>query len=190
MGKGIKGLVANSTIGITNSISKISGTLYLGLKGMSGVYESESNLENPQSIQSGIIKGAKGLVVELGNGFLGVVAVPSQRINEQGFGVGQLAQGTAQGIFGLVTCPFNGAFKLIYSVSTGLQNFAKGRQIAAKRLRFPRYIDEREVMRPYQAEFSHAFNAIRIVLEGKYKNEAILSAYDVSSVLGKHSSSD
>ena len=88
MGKGIKGFMANSTIGISNSISKISGTLYLGLKGVSGVYESESNLENPQNIQSGFIKGAKGMAVELGNGVLGVVAVPSQRIQEQGFGVG------------------------------------------------------------------------------------------------------
>ena len=50
MGKGITGLVANSTIGISNSVSKISGTLYLGLKGMSGMYESESNLENPPTI--------------------------------------------------------------------------------------------------------------------------------------------
>ena len=91
-------------------------------------------------------------------------------------------------MFGLVSAPFNAAFKLVYSVSTGVKNHAKGRQVVAKRLRFPRYIDEREVMRPYQPEFSHAFNAIRIVLEGQYKNEAILSAYDVSSVLVKSSS--
>ena len=80
VGTGVKGFVAHSTLGISNSVSKVTGTLYLGLRGMAGRYESESNLENPQNIPTGFVKGAKGLVVELGKGVTGVVTIPKQRM--------------------------------------------------------------------------------------------------------------
>ena len=82
VGSGVKGLVKHSTLGVSNSISKISGTAYLGLKGLSGRYESESNLENPHNIPSGVAKGAKGFVTEIGKGVTGVVTIPRARVKK------------------------------------------------------------------------------------------------------------
>lgn len=36
VGKGVKGFVKNTTNGVSNSLAKLSGTWYLGIKGLSG----------------------------------------------------------------------------------------------------------------------------------------------------------
>ena len=41
-----------------------------------------------------------------------------------------------------------------YDVSTGIKNYLKGREIVPTRLRYPRYIDENGVMRPYHHDLS------------------------------------
>lgn len=37
VGKGVKGLISNSSFAVSNSVSRMSGTLYLGLKSLCGV---------------------------------------------------------------------------------------------------------------------------------------------------------
>jgi hypothetical protein len=92
--RGFKGLLANTTVGISNSVQKISGTLYMSLKNLSGKDIPEGLIDNPVGIGSGIAHGAKGLVREIGSGVAGVYKVPRQRINAQGWGCAPLAIGT------------------------------------------------------------------------------------------------
>ncbi len=75
-GKGIKSLASNTTVGISNSLSKLSGTWYMSLRNLSGRTISESNLDNPHSIPSGMMFGAKGFAKEIGYGTAGLVTVP------------------------------------------------------------------------------------------------------------------
>ena len=82
LGKGVKSLAANTTIGIGNSISRMSGTLYLTLKNISGKQMSESNLDNPRSLVSGVYHGSKGLALELGRGVAGIVTTPANIVRE------------------------------------------------------------------------------------------------------------
>ncbi len=48
--RGFKGLVANSTVGVANSVSRFSGTLYMSLRGAGGRMMSETDLDNPTNI--------------------------------------------------------------------------------------------------------------------------------------------
>lgn len=81
--------------------------------------------------------------------------------------------------------PFNGCFRFIYTCSTGIKNAARGRQFYSKRFRYPRYIDERDVMITYRADLSHAFTALHMVADGIYRNEPIVTAYDVTTLTGR-----
>lgn len=44
---------------------------------------------------------------------MGIYKTPAKRIREQGLGCMQVTKGTAQGLFGFIGMPFNGALKLI-----------------------------------------------------------------------------
>jgi hypothetical protein len=63
--KGIVGFTKNTAFGLSNSVSKMSGTWYVGLKGFSGRQVSESNLDNPHNIPSGLGNGAKSFGKEI-----------------------------------------------------------------------------------------------------------------------------
>ena len=72
----------------------------------------------------------------------------------------------------------------MHSVTTGVKN-TTGNEKPLLRFRYPRYFDDREIMRSYDSVFSHAFTCINIVEDGKYKNENILFAFDVSCFIDK-----
>ena len=52
--------------------------------------------------------------------------------------------------------PITGALIFAYDVSTGIKNYLKGSEIKATRLRFPRYIDKIDMMKPYSHDLSWA----------------------------------
>ncbi|TNV88198.1 hypothetical protein FGO68_gene7808 [Halteria grandinella] len=180
LGKGLIGFTKKSAYGVSNSVSKLTGTWYMGIKGLSGRQVTESNLDQPEDIGSGLLKGGKGFGVEVYKGITGVVEVPRDRVKEQGVSCLPITKGTFQGLFGLVSAPFTGALKLIHSVSTGIQN-TTGNERPLKRFRHPRYFDDREIMREYDRVFAHAYTALQQVFDGLFKNELILFAFDISS---------
>jgi vacuolar protein sorting-associated protein 13A/C len=65
LGRGVVGFTKKTAFGVSNSVSKMTGTWYVGLRGFSGRQVSESNLDNPHSITSGLGNGAKSLGKEL-----------------------------------------------------------------------------------------------------------------------------
>ena len=86
LGKGVMGFANKSAYGLSNSVSKLTGTWYMGIKGFSGRQVSESNLDNPHNIPRGLVQGTKGLGMEMVKGVTGVVTVPAQRVKESGMG--------------------------------------------------------------------------------------------------------
>ena len=122
IGKGIFGFATKSAYGISNSVSKLTGTWYMGIRGLSGRQISESNLDNPTTVPRGMWYGTKGMGMEVANGVLGIVTVPRARVKESGLGCLQITKGGLQGAFGLISSPFTGALKLIHSMSTGVKN--------------------------------------------------------------------
>ena len=76
LGRGVKGFGKKAAFGIGGSLSRMSGTWYVGLREFSGRQISESNLDNPHSVGSGLANGAKGLGKEIISGAAGIVTVP------------------------------------------------------------------------------------------------------------------
>jgi len=81
LGKGIRGFTSKTAYGISNSMSKLTGTWYLGIKGFSGQETNEGSLDKPYDIPHGLWQGTKGLGLELVKGVAGIVTVPRARVN-------------------------------------------------------------------------------------------------------------
>lgn len=84
--------------------------------------------------------------------------------------------------------PFNGVFKFVHSVTTGVKNFAQGDDdYSNNRFRYPRYFDEQEVMLPYNTTMSLAFSSLNTANNGELKDKNILKAFDVSGYVDNKS---
>lgn len=70
------GLLKNTTLAISSSYGGISGSLYLGLRNLSGAGLTHSNLDQPLTFGGGILKGGAGFYHELKGGILGIYKVP------------------------------------------------------------------------------------------------------------------
>ncbi|CDW72110.1 ph domain protein [Stylonychia lemnae] len=188
--KGIKSFASNTAIGVSNSVSKMTGTWYMSISNLSGRQISESNLDDPHSIQSGVYQGGKGFAIEFGKGFAGVVTTPINRVREEGKGCKQVSKGAVQGLFGLIVSPVSGILKFVHSTSTGIRNHAQGHEdFRYKRFRFPRFFDEMQIMKNYEPISSHAFAAINTCNNGVFKNENIHICQDVSDKMGSEEQS-
>jgi len=122
LGKGVIGFGKKAAFGIGGSISRMTGTWYVGLREFSGRQVSESNLDNPNSVGSGLANGAKGLGQEIIYGTAGIVTVPRNTMRNSGKGASSFTKGACQGIFGFVISPVTGVLKMVYSFSTGVKN--------------------------------------------------------------------
>ncbi len=156
----------------------------MGIKGFSGRQLTESNLDYPISTRRGLQYGAQGLGREVLEGVTGIVAVPKKRVDESGMGCAQVTKGTFQGLFGLVMFPVTGTLKALHSMTTGVMN-ATGDDVPLRRFRYPRFFDEREIMYAYDPSYSHAYSVLHSLKDGKYKNEVIITAFDVSKFADK-----
>ena len=86
IGKGVVGFAKKSTFGVSMSVSKLTGTWYMGIKGFSGRQISETNLDNPTGFKQGLLQGSKGFGREILQGVTGIVQVPRAKVKEQGLG--------------------------------------------------------------------------------------------------------
>ena len=75
--------------------------------------------------------------------------------------------------------PITGVLRMTNQASTGIMN-ATGDEQGLRRVRYPRFFDEREIMLAYEKVFSHAYTALQSIMDGTVKNEVILFAFDVS----------
>ena len=93
LGRGVVGFGKKAAFGIGGSISRMTSTWYVGLRGFSGRQVSESNLDNPHSVGSGLSNGAKGLGKEIVYGTAGIVTVPKKTMRDSGKGIGSFTKG-------------------------------------------------------------------------------------------------
>jgi vacuolar protein sorting-associated protein 13A/C len=76
IGKGVKSLVTSVISGSFGSVSKVTGSLYNVLRSVGGHKEGDERLDNPDNLFTGVFHGVKGGVIELAEGFAGVVLKP------------------------------------------------------------------------------------------------------------------
>lgn len=174
IGKGVTSLVTGVVSAGFDSTSKISGSFYSILKSVSG--QETKYHRKPKDALEGFYEGTIGGGTEIYEGVTGVVSKPYNGAKKGGtFG---FIKGTGTGICGLVVSPLTCTLRTCTTYSQGITSSAiaikKGKLPSHGRFRYPRYINQRNILEPYDDEYSQANYSIMTIKNGKYSSENIV----------------
>jgi vacuolar protein sorting-associated protein 13A/C len=167
---GVRSLFGHTVGGAAGAVSKITGAVGKGLAALTFDKDYQKKRRDalnkrPQTMQEGIARGGKGLVMGVFDGVTGVVMKPVQGAKDEG--VGGFFKGLGKGAVGLVARP-----------TAGIVDFASGTFDSVKRatelsdeekkLRAPRYMNKDGIVRPYSKQEAEGFKIFRDTDKGKF----------------------
>jgi hypothetical protein len=178
VGKGVTSLATGIVSAGFDSTSKITGSVYSILKSISG--QEFKYQRKPNNVCEGIYRGILGGTSEVYEGVTGIVTKPYQGARSKGvFGC---CKGVGKGICGVIVAPFTSCLRCCSTFSQGVNQTAimikKGRQATFGRFRFPRYINPRNVLEPYDDGYARACHILMTIKQGKYGKENLLFFQD------------
>ena len=167
---GVRSLFGHTVGGAAGAVSKITGAVGKGLAALTFDKDYQKKRRDalnkrPQSMQEGLARGGKGLVMGVFDGVTGVVMKPVQGAKEEGFG--GFFKGLGKGAVGLVARP-----------TAGIVDFASGTFDSVKRatelsdeekkLRAPRYMHKDGIVRPYSKQEAEGWKIFHETDKGKF----------------------
>ncbi|KAI9761476.1 MAG: hypothetical protein M4579_000986 [Chaenotheca gracillima] len=174
--KGATSFVKKSVFGVSDSISKWSGSMSKGLAAatMDKQFQDRRRMtrsrNRPKHALYGVTAGANSFVTSVASGFGGLVQKPLEGA-ERG-GVPGLFKGVGKGFLGLATKPAIGVFDLASNVSEGIRNTTTVfDQEGLDRVRLTRFIGTDGVVRPYSQREALGQFWLKQLDSGKYFNE-------------------
>ena len=161
LARGFAGLLNGIIGGAFDSISKISGTLYNLVQGLTG--ENKDLILDDDNEPSNILTGAsKGIIdgmQELYDGFTGFVINPIENASNNDYNAIKLIKDLGKGLFRFAVSPVNFILRIGNSISVGTKNtfnYFYNRNIKNQRFRFPRYIKQNNLLTIYEPDLSAA----------------------------------
>ena len=162
LAKGFAGLLNGIIGGAFDSVSKISGTLYNLVQNITGnnkdlIVDEE---DEPSNIISGASQGIIDGMLELYDGFTGLVINPIEKAtDESNFNVVKLFKDLGKGLFRFAVSPVNFILRIGNSISVGTKNtfnYFYIKSVKNQRFRFPRYIKPNTLLTIYDPDLSAA----------------------------------
>ncbi|KAI8503100.1 Vacuolar protein [Branchiostoma belcheri] len=170
---GVRSLVGHAIV------SRITGTVGKGLAAltMDDDYQQkrlQQMSKQPQSVQEGLARGGKGLLMGFVEGVTGVVTKPVEGAKKEG--VGGFFKGMGKGLVGVVARPTGGVIDFASSTfNTSCRSRGGGTAPAP-----PRLIYEDGIIRPYAMREAWGNQVLQDVAKGKY---AATDTYHYHAVL-------
>ncbi|KAG0637605.1 hypothetical protein HOY80DRAFT_1138202 [Tuber brumale] len=154
LAKGATSFVKKSVFGVSDSLSKLTGSISKGLTAatLDKQFQDRRRISRarnrPKHALYGVTSGADSLITSFASGFGGLARKPLEGAEREG-ALGFL-KGLGKGVVGLATKPAIGVFDLASNVTEGIRNTttvfdAEG----LDRVRLTRYIGQDGVVRPY-----------------------------------------
>uniref|UniRef100_A0A182NLZ6 Vacuolar protein sorting-associated protein 13 n=1 Tax=Anopheles dirus TaxID=7168 RepID=A0A182NLZ6_9DIPT len=178
---GVKSLFGHTVGGAAGAVSKITGAMGKGLAALTFDDDFQKKRRDamnkkPASLQEGIARSGKGLVMGVFDGVTGVFTKPISGAKEEG--VEGFFKGLGKGAVGLVARPI-----------AGVTDFASGSFDAVKRatelsdeairLRPPRYMHKDGIVRPYNRKEAEGCKLLREIDKGKFAATDAYAYYEV-----------
>ncbi|CAH1251543.1 VPS13A [Branchiostoma lanceolatum] len=179
---GVRSLVGHAIGGTAGAVSRITGTVGKGLAAltMDDDYQQkrlQQMSKQPQSVQEGLARGGKGLLMGFVEGVTGVVTKPVEGAKKEG--VGGFFKGMGKGLVGVVARPTGGVIDFASSTFNTVKRAAEvGEEV--QRLRPPRLIYEDGIIRPYAMREAWGNQVLQDAAKGKY---AATDTYHFHAVL-------
>lgn len=180
LAKGGASFLKKSIFGISDSISKISGSISKGLtvatmdKKFQARRRSNLTRNRPKHALYGLTNGASSLVENISSGVAGLALSPMEGAAQEG--TAGFFKGLGKGIVGLPTKTAIGFFDFANNLSEGVRNTTTvfdGNAIT--RLRPPRHIDYHGIVRPYSQREAIGQLWMKTVNSGAYMNDEYLA---------------
>jgi vacuolar protein sorting-associated protein 13A/C len=178
--KGGLSFMKKSIFGISDSVSKFTGSISKGLSAatMDQAYQSRRNINRarnrPSHALTGIASGANSFVDGITSGVSGLALAPVQGASEEG-AMGFL-KGLGKGLIGLPTKTAIGLLDMASSVSEGVRNTTTLLDPhSISRIRPPRFIARDGIIRPYDHDEAEAQVWLKTANQGQYYDDQYIS---------------
>jgi len=178
--KGTTSFVKKSIFGVSDSLSKVTGSISKGLATatMDKQFQDRRRItrarNRPKHALYGVTAGANSLITSVASGFGGLAKKPLEGAEQDG--VAGFFKGVGLGVLGLATKPALGIFDLASNVSEGIRNTTTvfdGEGL--DRVRLTRFISADGIVRPYNQREALGQFWLKQLDNGKYFNEQYIA---------------
>ncbi|KAK4623994.1 Vacuolar protein sorting-associated protein 13 [Fulvia fulva] len=184
--KGASSFVKKSVFGLSDSVSKFTGSISKGLAAASMDKEFQDarrmsrSRNRPKHALYGITSGGNAFASSLASGIGGLARQPMQGAEKEG--AAGFVKGVGKGLLGLATKPAIGAFDLASSMAEGVRNTTTVfDQEGLDRVRLTRFIGIDGIVRPYSQREALGQFWLRTLDNGKYFNEQYIAHLELNS---------
>jgi vacuolar protein sorting-associated protein 13A/C len=178
--KGATSFVKKSVFGVSDSVSKVTGSISKGLAAatMDKQFQDRRRMtrsrNRPKHALYGVTAGANSFMSSLASGVGGLARKPLEGAEQEG--VGGFFKGVGKGLIGLATKPAIGVFDLASNVSEGIRNTTTVFDAdGLDRVRLTRFIGTDGIVRPYNQRESLGQFWLKQLDNGKYFNEQYIA---------------
>ncbi|KHJ35601.1 putative vacuolar protein sorting-associated protein vps13 [Erysiphe necator] len=174
--RGATSFVKKSVFGVSDSVSKFTGSIAKGLAEatMDKQFQDRRRMtrsrNRPKHALYGVTAGANSFVSSLASGVGGLARKPLEGAEQEG--LTGFFKGVGKGALGFVTKPAIGIFDLASNVSEGIRNTTTVFDAdGLDRVRLTRFIDTDGIVRPYSQREALGQFWLKQLDNGKYFNE-------------------
>lgn len=184
--KGASSFVKKSVFGLSDSVSKFTGSISKGLAAASMDKEFQDqrrmsrSRNRPKHALYGITSGGNAFASSLASGIGGLARQPMQGAEKEG--AAGFVKGVGKGLLGLATKPAIGAFDLASNMAEGVKNTTTVfDQEGLDRVRMARFIGMDGIVRPYSQREALGQFWLKTLDNGKYFNEHYIAHLELNS---------
>jgi vacuolar protein sorting-associated protein 13A/C len=178
--KGATSFVKKSVFGVSDSFSKVTGSIAKGLAEatMDKQFQDRRRMarsrNRPKHALYGVTAGANSFATSLASGIGGLARKPFEGAEQEG--VAGFFKGVGKGVLGLATKPAIGVFDLASNVSEGIRNTTTVfDDNGLDRVRLTRFIGTDGIVRPYSQREALGQFWLKQLDNGKYFNEQYIA---------------
>ncbi|ORY77300.1 vacuolar protein sorting-associated protein vps13 [Protomyces lactucae-debilis] len=183
--KGTASFVKKTVFGISDSFSKVTGSVSKGLSvaTMDKQFQERRRMtrarNRPKHALYGVQSGGMALLSSFGSGVEGLARQPFEGAEKEG--AAGFFKGVGKGVLGLVTKPVIGVFDLASNVSEGIRNTTTVFDSEGiDKVRLPRHVGKDGVVRPYNENEALGLFWLHQLNNGKFQKENYLAHYNLT----------
>ncbi|GAB7364086.1 hypothetical protein MBLNU230_g4638t1 [Neophaeotheca triangularis] len=183
--KGASSFVKKSVFGLSDSVSKFTGSISKGLAAASMDKEFQDqrrmsrSRNRPKHALYGITSGGNAFANSVASGIGGLARHPLQGAEKEG--AAGFVKGVGKGLLGMATKPAIGAFDLASNMAEGVRNTTTVfDQEGLDRVRLTRFIGMDGIVRPYSQREALGQFWLKTLDNGKYFNEAYIAHLELN----------
>ncbi|KAI9686492.1 MAG: hypothetical protein M1822_003503 [Bathelium mastoideum] len=183
--KGASSFVKKSVFGLSDSVSKFTGSISKGLAAatMDKEFQDQRRMSRsrnrPKHALYGITSGGNAFGSSLASGIGGLARHPLEGAEKEG--LQGFVKGVGKGFLGLATKPAIGAFDLASNISEGVRNTTTVfDQEGLDRVRLTRFIGTDGIVRPYSQREALGQFWLKTIDNGKYFNEDYIAHLELT----------